>query len=79
MHKRILEMLIGRYDQRIMNNVQRGDYVECMIATALRRGLAAHNRRRLGLGGLGLRARGVRGQAGDQAVSSTAKLGPRVR
>ena len=35
MHKRILEMLIGRYDQRIMNNVQRGDYVECMIATAL--------------------------------------------
>lgn len=34
-HKRILEMLIGRYDQRIMNNVQRGDYVECMIAVAL--------------------------------------------
>ena len=35
MHNRVLEMLIGRYDQRIMNNVQRGDYVECMIATAL--------------------------------------------
>ncbi len=35
MHNRILEMLIRRYDRRIMNNVQRGDYVECMIATAL--------------------------------------------
>ena len=35
MHNRVLEMLIRRYDQRIMNNVQRGDYVECMIATAL--------------------------------------------
>ena len=34
-HKRILEMLIGRYDRCIMNNVQRGDYVECMIASAL--------------------------------------------
>ena len=34
-HRRILDMLIGRYDQRIMNNTQRGDYVECMIASAL--------------------------------------------
>ena len=31
----IREMLIGRYDRKIMNNVQRGDYVECMIAAAL--------------------------------------------
>ena len=36
MPKCILDMLIGRYDRPIMNNVQRGDYVECMIATALR-------------------------------------------
>jgi len=35
MHNRVLEMLIRRYDRRIMNNVQRGDYVECMIATTL--------------------------------------------
>ena len=35
MHSRILEMLIRRYDRRIMNNVQRGNYVECMTATAL--------------------------------------------
>lgn len=33
--KRILDMLIDRYDRPIMNNVQRAAYVECMIATAL--------------------------------------------
>lgn len=35
MHKNILAMLAGRYDRPIMNNVTRGDYVECMIVTAL--------------------------------------------
>ena len=35
MHERILDMLVRRYKQPIMNNVQRGDYVECMIALAL--------------------------------------------
>ncbi len=35
MHKRILYMLIRRYDRPIMNNVDRGDYIECMIASAL--------------------------------------------
>ena len=35
MHRRVLDMLLDRYDRRIMNNVQRGDYVECMIACAL--------------------------------------------
>ena len=35
MHRRVLEMLVGRYDRPIMNNLQRGDYVECMIGAAL--------------------------------------------
>ena len=35
MHERILAMLRDRYDRPIMNNVDRGDYVECMIVTAL--------------------------------------------
>ena len=35
MHERVLDMLVCRYDRPIMNNVQRGDYVECMIAAAL--------------------------------------------
>ena len=35
MHKRILDMLICRYDRPIMNNIQRGDYLECMIASTL--------------------------------------------
>ena len=69
-------MLIRRYDRRIMNNVQRGDYVECMVATALGADWRLTSEEGLGLGGLGLRAHYVRGQAGDQAVGSTAKLGP---
>ena len=28
-------MIVDRYQRRIMNNVERGDYVECMIACAL--------------------------------------------
>lgn len=35
MHERILDMLVRRYRRPIMNNVQPGDYVECMIALAL--------------------------------------------
>lgn len=35
MHKHILDMLIRRYDRPIINNVDRGDYIECMIASAL--------------------------------------------
>ena len=34
-HKDVLNMLRRRYDRRIMNNISRGDYVECMIAIAL--------------------------------------------
>ena len=34
-HEDILTMLMGRYAGPIMNNVCRGDYVECMIASAL--------------------------------------------
>ena len=34
-HEDILTMLRRRYDGPIMNNVCRGDYVECMIASAL--------------------------------------------
>ena len=34
-HEDILDMLKRRYDRPIMNNVCRGDYVECMIASAL--------------------------------------------
>ena len=34
-HEDILTMLKRRYDGPIMNNVSRGDYVECMIAAAL--------------------------------------------
>ena len=34
-HEDILTMLRHRYDGPIMNNVSRGDYVECMIASAL--------------------------------------------
>ena len=34
-HEEILAMLKRRYDGPIMNNVYRGDYVECMIASAL--------------------------------------------
>ena len=33
--ERILKMLVARYKRPIMNNTQRGDYVECMIALAL--------------------------------------------
>ena len=35
MHERILAMLRDRYDRPIMNNVSRGDYVECIIVTTL--------------------------------------------
>ena len=35
MHERILDMLRCRYDRAIINNTERGDYVECMIALAL--------------------------------------------
>ena len=35
MHKHVLDLLIRRYDRPIMNNLQRGDYVECMIAWTL--------------------------------------------
>ena len=35
MHERILDLLIRRYDRPIINNTQRGDYVECMISFAL--------------------------------------------
>ena len=34
-HERILDMLSRRYGRRVMNNVRRGEYVECMIALAL--------------------------------------------
>ncbi len=34
-HEDILDMLKRRYAGPIMNNVSRGDYVECMIASAL--------------------------------------------
>ena len=34
-HEDILNMLKRRYDGPILNNVYRGDYVECMIAAAL--------------------------------------------
>lgn len=34
-HEDILTMLRRRYDGPIMNNVCRGDYAECMIASAL--------------------------------------------
>ena len=35
LHGKILDMLKSRYDRPIMNNVYRGDYVECMIASVL--------------------------------------------
>ena len=35
LHEDILDMLRRRYDGPIVNNVSRGDYVECMIAAAL--------------------------------------------
>ena len=34
-HRRILTTLRHRYDTPVMNNVHRGDYVECLIASAL--------------------------------------------
>ena len=34
-HEDILTMLMGRYAGPIMNNVCRGDYVECMVGSAL--------------------------------------------
>ena len=34
-HEDILNMLKRRYDGPIMNNVYRGDYVECMIESVL--------------------------------------------
>ena len=34
-HEDILDMLRRRYDRKIMNNVSRGDYIECMIALVL--------------------------------------------
>ena len=33
LHHRILVTLTRRYEQRIMNNVCRSDYVECMVAS----------------------------------------------
>jgi hypothetical protein len=35
LHRRIMERLIPNYDRRLMNNVDRGRYVEAMIALAL--------------------------------------------
>ena len=35
LHHRILATLMRRYEQRIMNNVCRSDYVECMVASVL--------------------------------------------
>ena len=35
LHHRILATLTRRYEQRIMNNVCRSDYVECMVASVL--------------------------------------------
>ena len=34
-HEHIVDMLRRRYDRPIMNNVYRGDYVECMIQSVL--------------------------------------------
>lgn len=38
MQERVLNMLIRWYDRPIMNNVDCGDYVECMIASELEAG-----------------------------------------
>ena len=35
LHRRIVGKLLERYDQRLIDNVDRGPYVECMIALAL--------------------------------------------
>ena len=35
LHHRILATLTRRYEQRIMNNVCRSDYIECMVASVL--------------------------------------------
>ena len=35
LHDRILDMLTRRYEQPVMNNVYRGDYVECMVVATL--------------------------------------------
>ena len=35
MHRSIKRMLLKRFDQRVMNNVHRSDYVECLVALAL--------------------------------------------
>ena len=35
LHGRILTMLMQRYDTRVMNNVYRADYVECLVAFTL--------------------------------------------
>lgn len=34
-HRRIHTMLMRRYDMPVINNVYRGDYVECLVAVAL--------------------------------------------
>ena len=30
-----LATVFGRYDRRVMNNIHRADYVECLVATLL--------------------------------------------
>ena len=35
MKARLLERLMRQYDQPVMNNAHRGNFVECMIACAL--------------------------------------------
>ena len=35
LHRRIRDMLMLRYDEPVMNNVNRGDYVECLVVIAL--------------------------------------------
>lgn len=35
LHRRILDTLMRRYDTRVMSNVYRADYVECLVVLAL--------------------------------------------
>ncbi len=35
LHRRILDTLMSRYDTRVMNNVYRSDYVECLVTFTL--------------------------------------------
>ena len=72
LHHRILATPIRRYGQRIMNNVCRSDYIECMVASVL----GADRRPAGNQAGCGKTVMGSRSHRGPAATVSRNRLSP---